>query len=66
MRVLDLTGGVLEEIANPSGTRKEIVNCHCSEFMQLVKVLLFSFFQELCTITVMKETRFNLVEFSVF
>ncbi|KAL0442872.1 UNVERIFIED_CONTAM: Mediator of RNA polymerase II transcription subunit [Sesamum latifolium] len=27
----------MEEMANPSGPRKELVNNHCSEFMQLVK-----------------------------
>ncbi|KAK4439405.1 Mediator of RNA polymerase II transcription subunit [Sesamum alatum] len=37
VRVLELAGGVMEEMANPSGPRKELVNNHCSEFMQLVK-----------------------------
>ncbi|CAA0817972.1 Mediator of RNA polymerase II transcription subunit 11 [Striga hermonthica] len=37
VRVLELAGGVMEEMANPSGPRKEIVNSNCTEFMQLVK-----------------------------
>ncbi|KAH6789006.1 hypothetical protein C2S51_004012 [Perilla frutescens var. frutescens] len=37
VRVLELAGGVMEEMANPSGPRKELVNSHCSEFMQSVK-----------------------------
>lgn len=41
MRVLEVAGGVMEEMASPSGPRKELVNSHCNEFMQLVKVLLF-------------------------
>ncbi|KAI3466526.1 hypothetical protein Pfo_023189, partial [Paulownia fortunei] len=27
----------MDEMANPSGPRKELVNNHCNEFMQLVK-----------------------------
>ncbi|GAA0160218.1 hypothetical protein Leryth_024732 [Lithospermum erythrorhizon] len=37
VRVLELAGGVMEELANPGGPRKELVNNHCSEFMQLIK-----------------------------
>ncbi|GJU67179.1 hypothetical protein Tco_1253438 [Tanacetum coccineum] len=37
VRVLELAGGVMEEFSNPSGPRKELVNSHCSEFMQLMK-----------------------------
>ncbi|XP_042029101.1 mediator of RNA polymerase II transcription subunit 11-like isoform X1 [Salvia splendens] len=37
VRVLELAGGVMDEMANPSGPRKELVNSHCSEFMQSVK-----------------------------
>ncbi|KVH88174.1 Mediator complex, subunit Med11 [Cynara cardunculus var. scolymus] len=37
VRVLELAGGVMEEFSNPSGPRKELVNNHCSEFMQLIK-----------------------------
>lgn len=28
----------MDEMANPSGPRKELINNHCSEFMQLIKV----------------------------
>jgi hypothetical protein len=31
----------MDELANPIGPRKELVNNHCLEFMQLIKVLLF-------------------------
>ncbi|KAK3036955.1 hypothetical protein RJ639_030920 [Escallonia herrerae] len=37
VRVLELAGGVMEELANPSGPRKELVNNQCGEFMQLIK-----------------------------
>ncbi|KZV52134.1 mediator of RNA polymerase II transcription subunit 11 [Dorcoceras hygrometricum] len=37
VRVLELAGGVMEEMGNPSGPRKELVNSSCSEFMQLAK-----------------------------
>uniref|UniRef100_A0A0A0L450 Mediator of RNA polymerase II transcription subunit 11 n=1 Tax=Cucumis sativus TaxID=3659 RepID=A0A0A0L450_CUCSA len=37
VRVLELAGGVMEELANPAGPRKEFVNNHCSEFMQFIK-----------------------------
>ncbi|KAI3716867.1 hypothetical protein L1987_68074 [Smallanthus sonchifolius] len=37
VRVLELAGGLMEEFANPSGPRKELVNNQCSEFMQLIK-----------------------------
>ncbi|XP_009762981.1 mediator of RNA polymerase II transcription subunit 11-like [Nicotiana sylvestris] len=40
VRVLELAGGVMDEMANPSGPRKELINNHCSEFMQLIKVTL--------------------------
>ncbi|GJW73019.1 mediator of RNA polymerase II transcription subunit 11-like protein isoform X1 [Tanacetum coccineum] len=36
-RVLELAGGVMEEFSNPSGPRKELVNSHSSELMQLMK-----------------------------
>ncbi|GJT91424.1 mediator of RNA polymerase II transcription subunit 11-like protein isoform X1, partial [Tanacetum coccineum] len=35
--VLKLAGGAMEEFSNPSGPRKELVNSHCSEFIQLMK-----------------------------
>ncbi|CAI9105910.1 OLC1v1004937C1 [Oldenlandia corymbosa var. corymbosa] len=37
VKVLDLAGSVMEELASPSGPRKETVNNHCIEFMQLIK-----------------------------
>ncbi|KAK9267179.1 hypothetical protein L1049_009599 [Liquidambar formosana] len=37
VRVLELAGGVMDELANPAGPRKDIVNNHCSEFMKLIK-----------------------------
>lgn len=33
----------MDELANPSGPRKELVNSHCSEFMQLIKVHILFF-----------------------
>lgn len=38
VRVLDIAGGVMEELASPSGPRKDFVNSHCREFMQSIKV----------------------------
>ncbi|KAJ0692195.1 hypothetical protein HanPI659440_Chr15g0583181 [Helianthus annuus] len=38
--VLELAGGLMEESAIPSGPRKELINKHCSEFMQLIKIVL--------------------------
>ncbi|GFP96051.1 mediator of RNA polymerase ii transcription subunit 11 [Phtheirospermum japonicum] len=35
--VIELAGAVMEEITNPSGPRKELVNNYCNEFMQSVK-----------------------------
>ncbi|GFQ02864.1 mediator of RNA polymerase ii transcription subunit 11 [Phtheirospermum japonicum] len=37
VRVLELAGGVMDEMSNPSGPRKELINSQCTEFMQLVK-----------------------------
>lgn len=37
VRVLELAGGVMDELSNPSGPRKELTNDHCREFMQLIK-----------------------------
>ncbi|CAB4290337.1 unnamed protein product [Prunus armeniaca] len=37
VKVLELAGGVMDELANPSGPRKEFINNHCREFMQLIK-----------------------------
>ncbi|XP_030531791.1 mediator of RNA polymerase II transcription subunit 11-like [Rhodamnia argentea] len=37
IKVLELAGGVMDELANPAGPRKEFLNNHCREFMQLIK-----------------------------
>lgn len=37
VKVLELAGGVMDELANPTGPRKEYINNHCREFMQLIK-----------------------------
>lgn len=37
VRVLELAGGVMDELASPNGPREESVLRHCSEFMQLIK-----------------------------
>ncbi|KAK6233668.1 hypothetical protein QUC31_006074 [Theobroma cacao] len=37
VRVLDLVGGVMDELANPTGPRKEFINNHCREFMKMIK-----------------------------
>lgn len=37
VKVLELAGGVMDELANPTGPRKECINNHCREFMQLIK-----------------------------
>jgi mediator of RNA polymerase II transcription subunit 11 len=37
VKVLELAGGVMEELASPSGPKKEFVNSHCREFMQSMK-----------------------------
>ncbi|KAF7121236.1 hypothetical protein RHSIM_Rhsim13G0147700 [Rhododendron simsii] len=37
VRVLELAGGVTDELSNPSGPRKDLVNKHCAEFMQSIK-----------------------------
>ncbi|CAL5339785.1 hypothetical protein ACSBR2_005152 [Camellia fascicularis] len=37
VRVLELAGGVMDELSSPSGPRKELVSSQCSEFMQLIK-----------------------------
>ncbi|KAL9996830.1 putative mediator complex, subunit Med11 [Helianthus debilis subsp. tardiflorus] len=36
--VLELAGGLMEEFSIPSGPRNELINNHCSEFMQLIKI----------------------------
>ncbi|KAL9237044.1 hypothetical protein vseg_011634 [Gypsophila vaccaria] len=37
VRVLELAGGVMDELGNPTGPRKELLNNHCGEFMKLIK-----------------------------
>ncbi|XP_022720677.1 mediator of RNA polymerase II transcription subunit 11-like [Durio zibethinus] len=37
VKVLELTGGVMDELANPTGPRKELINNHCREFMKMIK-----------------------------
>ncbi|XP_041028418.1 mediator of RNA polymerase II transcription subunit 11 [Juglans microcarpa x Juglans regia] len=37
VRVLELAGGVMDELANPTGPRKELINNHCLEFMKMIK-----------------------------
>ncbi|KAF3450710.1 hypothetical protein FNV43_RR06799 [Rhamnella rubrinervis] len=47
VRVLELAGGVMDELANPTGPRKEFVNNHCREFMQLIKDIQVSLREEI-------------------
>ncbi|CAA3007151.1 mediator of RNA polymerase II transcription subunit 11-like isoform X1 [Olea europaea subsp. europaea] len=47
VRVLELAGGVMDEMASQSGPRKEIANNHCSEFMQLIKDIQFALREEI-------------------
>lgn len=37
VHVLELAGGVMDELANPAGPRTDILNNHCREFMQSIK-----------------------------
>ncbi|KAK6917818.1 Mediator complex, subunit Med11 [Dillenia turbinata] len=37
VKVLELAGGVMDELSNATGPRKELINTHCLEFMQLIK-----------------------------
>ncbi|MED6213791.1 Mediator of RNA polymerase II transcription subunit 11, variant 2 [Stylosanthes scabra] len=37
VKVLELAGGVMDELASPLGPRKDVVQNHCLEFMQLIK-----------------------------
>ncbi|GKV01922.1 hypothetical protein SLEP1_g14433 [Rubroshorea leprosula] len=37
VRVLELASSVMDELASPTGPKKDIVNNHCREFMQLIK-----------------------------
>ena len=51
MKVLELAGGVMDELASPVGPRKDLVQNHCLEFMQLIKVILASSLNNLLFIT---------------
>ncbi|XP_054776895.1 mediator of RNA polymerase II transcription subunit 11-like [Prosopis cineraria] len=37
VKVLELAGGVMDELSSPAGPRKEVVQNHCLDFMQLIK-----------------------------
>ncbi|PIA28264.1 hypothetical protein AQUCO_07200132v1 [Aquilegia coerulea] len=37
VRVLELAGGVMDELSNSTGPRVEVINTHCREFMQSIK-----------------------------
>ncbi|KAK9942220.1 hypothetical protein M0R45_007898 [Rubus argutus] len=37
VKVLELAGAVMDELANPTGPRRESINNHVREFMQLIK-----------------------------
>ncbi|KAK7380290.1 hypothetical protein VNO78_32798 [Psophocarpus tetragonolobus] len=37
VKVLELAGGVMDELSSPVGPRKDLVQNHCLEFMQLIK-----------------------------
>ncbi|MCE3217108.1 Mediator of RNA polymerase II transcription subunit 11 [Datura stramonium] len=47
VRVVELEGGVMDEMENPSGPRKELINNYCSEFMQLIKDIQVIFREEI-------------------
>ncbi|KAJ8751827.1 hypothetical protein K2173_026021 [Erythroxylum novogranatense] len=47
VRVLELAGGVMEELANPTGPRKEVINNHCRDFMQMIKDIQFTLRNEI-------------------
>jgi len=51
VKVLELAGGVMDELASPVGPRKDLVQNHCLEFMQLIKVILASSLNNLLFIT---------------
>ncbi|XP_077216341.1 mediator of RNA polymerase II transcription subunit 11 [Tasmannia lanceolata] len=37
VHVLELAGGVMDELANSTGPRMEVLNSHCREFMQSMR-----------------------------
>ncbi|CAN1307817.1 Mediator of RNA polymerase II transcription subunit 11 [Linum perenne] len=47
VKVLELAGGVMDELANPMGPRKELINNHCREFMQMIKDIQFTLRNEI-------------------
>ncbi|KDP20679.1 hypothetical protein JCGZ_21150 [Jatropha curcas] len=47
VRVLELAGGVMDELASPTGPRKEFINNHCREFMQMIKDIQFTLRNEI-------------------
>ncbi|CAL1372933.1 unnamed protein product [Linum trigynum] len=47
VKVLELAGGVMDELANPMGPRKEFINNHCREFMQMIKDIQFTLRNEI-------------------
>ncbi|KAL4190947.1 hypothetical protein AMTRI_Chr07g78400 [Amborella trichopoda] len=47
VRVLELAGGVMEELANGTGPRMEVLNNYCPEFMQSIKEIQMMLWQEI-------------------
>ncbi|GMN37166.1 hypothetical protein TIFTF001_006593 [Ficus carica] len=47
VRVLELAGEVMDELSNPAGPRKELVNNHCLVFMRLIKDIQMSLREEI-------------------
>uniref|UniRef100_A0A2P2JC22 Mediator of RNA polymerase II transcription subunit 11 n=1 Tax=Rhizophora mucronata TaxID=61149 RepID=A0A2P2JC22_RHIMU len=47
VRVLELAGGVMDELANPTGPRKEFISTHCRDFMQMIKDIQFTLRNEI-------------------
>ncbi|XP_050214374.1 mediator of RNA polymerase II transcription subunit 11 [Mercurialis annua] len=47
VRVLEVAGGVMDELAAPTGPRKESINNHCREFMQMIKDIQFTLRNEI-------------------
>ncbi|KAK9088302.1 hypothetical protein Scep_027384 [Stephania cephalantha] len=37
VRVLEVAGGMMDELANSSGPRVDVLNSHCREFMKSIK-----------------------------
>ncbi|EEF43790.1 conserved hypothetical protein [Ricinus communis] len=47
VRVLELASGVMDELAAPTGPRKEFINNNCREFMQMIKDIQFTLRNEI-------------------